>query len=287
MYCKKCGKELADDFKICPYCMTPTDPPADPGNDGDPQNKTKKAVLIICAAVVIIALVAGAFILGKNHKDQDMSTTSSSAASLSSVSKKDTKSEKMTSSSKASQTTTTTAAANPVITPTDKDWEKFGKMINRMYINKFDCKTADTQDVFETIYFCAHMPVYEQIFGDIAYSYDDPAQFTISADNFNWIVKNVFNVEPKTVDSFTVDGEEVGRRKGGNYVIATNPMGYEYPELELKSKTENPDGTYSIVLNAYELSMEDDSRSFIGTVSATAELKETDGKRFWSIYTIN
>ena len=69
MFCKKCGKEIADDCKVCPYCMTPTVEEPESVENTDSTEKAKKIIIIVCAAVVVIGLIVTAFMLGRHQKN--------------------------------------------------------------------------------------------------------------------------------------------------------------------------------------------------------------------------
>ena len=284
MYCKKCGKEIDEDYKICPYCMTPVndteDKPADSRDAG-----RQKIIIIVCAAVTAIAVITAVFLIVRHNKTKPAETLSTTS-SVTSVS--ETPSETQQTSETTTTTTTTTATtttAKPKLTPTGSDWQNLADLSEKMYFSNFNYKSASVNDVFELVYFNIHMPLYEDLVSEIKYNDES---FTIPVKNFNWLCKNVFNIEPKTVDSFIVDDWKAGTRSGDNYIISTGATGFEYPVFEIKSKDKNSDGTYNVVFNVFELDMETGYRSdyLLGTISATVELKEVDGKRFWSIYKI-
>lgn len=68
MFCRKCGKELEDDWKSCPYCGEPVDNRTDElGTMGNIKKSSGKQKLWIGvgAAVVVIAAVAIGVIIGK------------------------------------------------------------------------------------------------------------------------------------------------------------------------------------------------------------------------------
>lgn len=54
MYCKKCGKELQDDFKTCPYCGTPVD-----GKSEEQEKQDEHDTRVGCAVLAIggVALI--------------------------------------------------------------------------------------------------------------------------------------------------------------------------------------------------------------------------------------
>ncbi len=96
MFCKKCGKEIPDDSRFCPYC-------AEKAGD-EKKSKSNSTIVIACVAVIVALLVVIAFMAGKlsDKKGENDTTTSSQTSSLT---------EKSTTAKAPKTTTTTTKAA--------------------------------------------------------------------------------------------------------------------------------------------------------------------------------
>lgn len=92
MFCKKCGKEIPDDSKFCPYC-------SEKAGD-EKKSKSNSPIIIACVAVIVALLVVIAFMAGKlSDKKGENTTTTSSQTSISTES---------STTAKAPETTTTT-----------------------------------------------------------------------------------------------------------------------------------------------------------------------------------
>ncbi|MCQ2472424.1 MAG: zinc ribbon domain-containing protein [Clostridia bacterium] len=92
MFCKKCGKEIPDDSKFCPYC-------SEKAGD-EKKSKSNSTIIIACVAVIVALLVVIAFMAGKlSDKKGENTTTTSSQTSISAES---------STTAKAPETTTTT-----------------------------------------------------------------------------------------------------------------------------------------------------------------------------------
>ena len=71
MFCRKCGKELEDGWKSCPYCGEPVDNRTDElgtmGNIKKSPGKQKLWIGVEAAVVVIAAVAIGVIILSLIH----------------------------------------------------------------------------------------------------------------------------------------------------------------------------------------------------------------------------
>ena len=75
MYCRKCGKQLAESFQCCPYCSTPVNPPAPQtvprAADQKPGKKKKTWIWAIACVVLVVVGVLLCVCLLPEAEDRD------------------------------------------------------------------------------------------------------------------------------------------------------------------------------------------------------------------------
>ena len=160
MYCRKCGKEIDEDYKICPYCMTPVNDTEDKSAESRDAGR-QKIIIIVCAIVAAIAVITAVFLIvrhNKNNQAETLSTTSSVTSVSETVSEIQQTSE-TTSTTATTAAATTTTTAKPKLTPTGNDWQNLVDMSEKMYFINFNYKNASVNDVFEILYFYLRMPL--------------------------------------------------------------------------------------------------------------------------------
>ena len=204
--------------------------------------------------------------------------------------------------------------ATNIVEPTEDDWVVLGDLITYTQFSTFyrgysiseDFFDVDSSDAPNRAYnfisgFCGISQIYSFIFdfntidefvADANYQktpdplgkFDDlPVYYRYSAEEIDWIIKNVFNVEPdRTIysDEFLYYYYDEFFYIGGGY---TGDMGYDF---EVENIKDLGDGKYEVDLLGYT---DDQYMEYYGDKSdykivATVSLKEVDGKRFWSVY---
>lgn len=185
-----------------------------------------------------------------------------------------------------------------ILTPTDKDFTELRELVNCIYHGErnYNKEKIDTvySDIFDGEVGCSL--IYSHLFlGENYDSYDwidyndtpDPlkkfssyekAYYKTPADKIDWIVKNVFNRSPEKLNK-----DNIYYYNGYYYTEALVGIGGGYETWEIQSKTQQSDGKYSVQLRLHD-NMDDVYTNDYITVTAT--LKETDGIRHWSLYTI-
>ena len=65
MYCMKCGRELKNEWNICPACGTPTNVQTNTGNYYNQKKKGLSKIIIAIVAIFIVAIFIAILALGK------------------------------------------------------------------------------------------------------------------------------------------------------------------------------------------------------------------------------
>ena len=118
--------------------------------------------------------------------------------------------------------------------------------------------------------------------GTIAKNDDYLIFFKAKASKMDWIIKNVFNKTPSHKKSVVNSLWKDAYYYEGYYYLPSTICGEEgLLDCKIVSKKINSNGVYTIKYKITELGFD------YGTYKLTACLKKIDGKRIWSIYTIN
>ncbi|MBE6782388.1 MAG: zinc ribbon domain-containing protein [Ruminococcaceae bacterium] len=204
-----------------------------------------------------------------------------------------------------------------IVEPTEEDWEMLGDFITQTQYSSFTHGTSTfdsyyhltDSDAVSRAYnflsgFCGISQVYSYLFDfDCIDSFvwksgvyetpdpldkfnDLPVYYRYSAEEIDWIIKNVFNVEPDRAiysDDFSYYYSDEYFYIGGGYA---GDIGYTY---KAENITALDDGKYEVQIYGY---IDEELSNAYGTTSdfkivATVALKEIDNKRFWSFYSFD
>ncbi len=107
----------------------------------------------------------------------------------------------------------------------------------------------------------------------------------VSADKLDWIIKNIFNVEPDRNRATLYYGDYcTGYYYNNNYYFTCGDGGFiGYAPPEISESVQNGDGSYSVT---YDLYYEYDYAEYDGTQEAVCVLKDINGKRQWTFTSI-
>ena len=203
-----------------------------------------------------------------------------------------------------------TATSSDFIEATDEDFDELKKQLNSTnlkYGDNYNCETATTQDIIDK-YISSALGIdgFVYFFGDDTKEYyenveryqgkgpDPLGKFTpayadyysyykLPVSDVKWICENIFNItfEPDYVSEHSYVHEDYCYRS----YIEAGDGGIYY--CEPGDHSVNADGKYEIVVKNYSKGFEDtDIPELLSTKKVTAEIKESDGKRYWSIYKI-
>lgn len=203
-----------------------------------------------------------------------------------------------------------TATSTDFIEATDEDFDELKKQLNSTnlkYGDNYNCETATTQDIIDK-YISSALGIdgFVYFFGDDTKEYyenveryqgtgpDPLGKFTpayadyysyykLPVSDVKWICENIFNItfEPDYVSEHSYVHEDYCYRS----YIEAGDGGIYY--CELGDHSVNADSKYEIVVKNYSKGFEDtDIPELLSTKKVTAEIKESDGKRYWSIYKI-
>ncbi len=115
-------------------------------------------------------------------------------------------------------------------------------------------------------------------------------------ENMNWLIRNMFNVEPKDTESYYSVTDEYGTVYSGCSWYVDGDYYYTYYDYvdvdpsyscELIDKTQSETNRITVIFDVYSFSIydsweEDYEGVKIATFEVTAGVKEVDGRRVWS-----
>lgn len=105
--------------------------------------------------------------------------------------------------------------------------------------------------------------------------------YIFPGEDIDWILSNVFNLTPdhklNTNDRYY---------HNGNYYVGTYGAGDNFKDFSIENKTQNPDGTYILTVKCAITDMGDEEPSFIEYYTIKAALREDNGKKYWSLYSM-
>ncbi len=186
------------------------------------------------------------------------------------------------------------------IVATEADFENFIKFLeatNGSFDNGGGIETY--KDVADMLY-STHGRGYEFFFGNIDYTYKNEyynevrenAYAVVPKENVKWICESVYNI--KFNDNFEsssiINGEEKPVYIDGDYCymegFVSGDGGTVLYEITEKTAVEDK---YRFTVKVYYCEYGDESnKEFSGiTLTITAALKKENGKRFWSVYSVN
>ncbi len=186
------------------------------------------------------------------------------------------------------------------IVATEADFENFIKFLEATN-GSFDNGggIATYQDVADMLY-STHGRGYEFFFGNIDYTYKNEyynevrenAYAVVPKENVKWICESVYNI--KFNDNFengsVINGVEKPIYVDGDYCymlgFVSGDGGTVLYEITEKTAVEDK---YRFTVKVYNCEYGDESnKEFSGiTLTITAALKKENGKKFWSVYSVN
>ena len=193
-----------------------------------------------------------------------------------------------------SSTSTTEIAAGEVLAATESDWKAF---VNDMeahltYNGKYNYISDDAYEIVLSEYGAPiiHGHYFETEpksgFKDDPLGYFDYEYLVFDADEIDWIITNIYNQTPD--HSLKNKGQYY---YNGKYYAAFSPSGPPVSYLDIAGKTRQADGSYIITLKefSHDIGYSEEDEIIDGTLSTyiiKAALKNVDGKRYWSLYSI-
>lgn len=266
MKCQKCQAELDSNVQFCSMCGASVSEESDTSENKEPiKDNNKKSpkelrkgviISIIIAEIAVIAAVATLIILPKDTPAAE----EKSGISVSEISKADE--------------------------------------------NKKESKKSDTEYALNCLYNgMGFLYFYSDYFDDSqSFSYSsedyvkDPREiFNLGytkkpAENVNWILKNIMNIEPEAVTEIRAEANESNipcelYLKDGYYYTGTQFLGDDnFLALSNLTKKQLVGQKYEVSANICISDESGEPQNYIGEVKATVAAKEADGKHFWSIY---
>lgn len=113
-------------------------------------------------------------------------------------------------------------------------------------------------------------------FGGEYYEY-----YIFPGEDIDWILTNVFNLTPD--HSLNTDDRYY---HNGSYYVGTYGAGDNYREFSLENKTQSSDGTYTLTVKCEITDMGDEEPSVTEYYTIKTALREDNGKKYWSLYSI-
>ena len=193
-----------------------------------------------------------------------------------------------------------TATSTDFIEATDEDFENLTDLADNIFgtgyfegYDTFDCEKS-SMDFVDNAIFTTYWTFYEYIFDKEIdrnpQESTDPlnkfgsAGFTVlPKDDIKWLCENIFNLEFDENHN-----SDLGYVYGDYYyVLSFNAGGGPGYVHELKSHSVAED-KYEVIIDVFEeeLGTENPNLRQVRSIKITAEIKESDGKRYWSIYKI-
>lgn len=241
----------------------------------------------------------------KNDETKDASSSLSKAVSD--------ESEKGNSNSSKAESSESGDNKNQFLVATEKDFKKLGVEFLDQYawlyysgeiLHTCNFEKMDAKTFFDKVFSIGSgwSPIYEYYFGEIkSIEYSAKADpkgrfkvaqgeendnntgcyFKYSAEKVDWIIKNVFNITPNRKCKFT---DTRNYYYDGYYYIAENGgYGGGLYSYRIKSHRQLSDGKYELDLEIKYY----DNNKVADAGKIIAALKNIDGKRVWSFYSMN
>ena len=107
------------------------------------------------------------------------------------------------------------------------------------------------------------------------------------ADKVDWLLENAFNVKPQHTELYSeTDGEKwlISYYYDGRYYVDTGDAGWVSPSYRVVNSEKLADGTYKMLIRS---GYEGDFESSNDVYEIVAGVKEYNGKRYWSFYSIS
>lgn len=287
-------------------------------------DKNKKIIIAAVSALIVI-IAAVAVICGvsaKNKKDSNNETTVSETVSSSENTTKENFSEAPEETTKTSTEAAdiTTEPINPDEIPgadllSAAEKESLGKMLEGAmkfaysrftpnpiyYFYNFDARKSEIKALeMLTDNETGIMTDLISIYGWNGVYYDrkntseaDPlkkygkdGKYTyrvFDGDKVDYVIRNIFNTEPNHDHQLYKKEQYFVYYYGGKYYTSIGSNDIEKVKVNFTNITQNADGKY--VIN-YTFLMGDKALKDVSYHTVTAEIKELDGKKLWSIYSI-
>ena len=186
------------------------------------------------------------------------------------------------------------------LTAKDSDFEKLIKVIREMLLitdNYNSSAQTATEDAYKILlnktfaggfyknYFDDSNYIYESSKADPLKKFTNASVIVFPAENIDWIVTNVFGVEPD--HGLTGENGEFYYYEG-NYYLSERSKGHPGFGCEIIETKQNSDGTYTIKMKygTYK-GFESDEYEVSGLLTINAAVRENDGKRYWSLYSVS
>lgn len=200
--------------------------------------------------------------------------------------------------------------------PTEEEIEFLGHIFSRMHFQSDTFKPSDAEaneiagkaltNLFYPVYF-DHIERYgwetpenvthsEQSDPREIYAKDFIGHTKYPVENMNWLIRNMFNVEPKDTEAYYSVTDEYGTVYSGCSWYVDGDYYYTYfdyvdvdPSYSCKliNKTQSETNRITAIFDVYSFSIYDawagdDEGKKIATFEVTAGVKEVDGRRVWS-----
>lgn len=317
-FCTRCGSPLnppvsnkqpteipvqpVDRPIIQPQVTTPNDTPA----PEQPKKAKNKTAMIIVAVVAAIAIVVVGIVIGIGIGKNGGSAPENGQGYVDNEDDSDNIDE---STEPEEDTTQTTEPEIVYLEATNEDFDLMLIFASEMiYLtDEYNCTEDDANavavsgvtDLFSNMYYiCMEEYNFQEPYQswnnegavdpERRYTDEYDGHIKYKASDVDWVVRNIYNVEPVMTEYFT---DDVNTEDGSEYCVWYRKGDYYYSHLfasgresgyksEIISKERTDDGKYKIRLNVVERAF--DEQWPVGTYEVVVGLKEVDGKRVWS-----
>ena len=188
------------------------------------------------------------------------------------------------------------------IEATEEDFENFQKWARVTELINYNCENSSAQYVVINLILDPFLAGYELFYDapqdwissnknpDPLGKFEYECYCMIPEENVKWICENIYNVRYGNLSEGDVVESEMGFKM--NYLYD----GYYYQkeagfgdgamwDITVDSHRV-VDNKYEFIVNTYEIDFDSNYRTLKATQKITAALKEIDGERYWSIYSI-